>query len=55
MEMVFAEKFGWRDIDDMPLSERRRKLEIIEALAEAEASRASNAASRAGTPRTQPT
>lgn len=49
--MVFAEKYGWRDIDDMPISERRRKLEIVEALVEAEASRAKPAASGAGTPR----
>ena len=49
-EMVFAEKYGWRDIDDMSIRERRRKLEIIEALVERQASKASQPASRAGTP-----
>ena len=35
--MMFAERYHWQNIDDMTLFERRRKLELIEALSQAQA------------------
>lgn len=48
VEMIFAEKYSWRNIDDMGLSERRRKMTFIEALAEGQRAKAAKAQSKAG-------
>ncbi len=32
--MIFAERYHWQNIDDMPLLERRRKLELVKAIAD---------------------